>query len=170
MSRSSPQPAVVAVPVLVPQGRGGKRKFVTELPPQGTIDQVFLATQKQLRPNRNGQLYLQVELADRTGSVTARMWNAGDAEFSAFEEGEYVRVEGSTQVYQGNVQMIATSIQRVDPRGIDEANLRARKAFPTPIRASCSAMCCWGWKSSTSTSPWWSRNGASRFIVSWLFA
>lgn len=124
MSRSSPQPAVVAVPVLVPQGRGGKRKFVTELPPQGTIDQVFLATQKQLRPNRNGQLYLQVELADRTGSVTARMWNAGDAEFSAFEEGEYVRVEGSTQVYQGNVQMIATSIQRVDPRGIDEADYR----------------------------------------------
>ena len=109
MSRSSP-PAVVAAPVLVPPGRGGKRRFVTELPPQGSIDQVFLATAKQMRPNRNGQLYLQVELADRTGSVTARMWNAGDAEFSAFEEGEYVRVEGSTQIYQGNMQVIATSI------------------------------------------------------------
>ena len=124
MSRSSPPPAVVAAPVLVPQGRGGKRKFVTELAPSGSIDQVFLATQKQLRPNRNGQLFLQVELADRTGSVTARMWNAGDAEFSAFDEGEYVRVEGSTQVYQGNLQLIATSIQRVDPRGIDESDYR----------------------------------------------
>ena len=123
MSKSSP-PAVVAAPVLVPPGRGGKRKFVTELPPQGTIDQVFLATQKQLRPNRNGQLFLQVELADRTGSVTARMWNAGDLEFSAFDEGEFVRVEGSTQLYQGNLQVIATSIQRVDPRGIDESDYR----------------------------------------------
>ncbi len=124
MPRPSSPPRVVAPPVLVPPGRGGKRKFVTELPPQGSIDQVFLATAKQLRPNRNGQLYMQVELADRTGSVTARMWNAGDMEFTAFDEGEFVRVEGSTQLFQGNLQVIATSIQRVDPRGIDESDYR----------------------------------------------
>ena len=83
-----------------------RRKCVTELAPQVTIDQVFLATRKQLRPNRHGQLYLQVELADRSGTITGRMWNASDEHFEAFSEGDYVRVAGTTQLYSGALQVI----------------------------------------------------------------
>ena len=32
------------------------RRLITELQPQTQVDQVFLATHKQLRPNRNGVL------------------------------------------------------------------------------------------------------------------
>ena len=97
------------------------RRFVTELGAQANVDQVFLATHKQLRPNRNGQLYLQVELADRSGSITGRMWNASDDEYQAFDDGDYVRVEGTTQLYSGSLQLIVTAIGRVDRRGIDES-------------------------------------------------
>jgi 3'-5' exoribonuclease len=86
------------------------RRFVNQLGHQETVDQVFLASQKQLRPNRNGNLYLQVELSDRSGSLSARMWNAADADYRGFEDGDFVRVEGSTQIYQGGLQLIATSI------------------------------------------------------------
>jgi 3'-5' exoribonuclease len=102
-------------------GRPSSRRFVTELPSQGQVDQVFLATRKQLRPNRNGQLYLQVELADRSGSITGRMWNASDFQFEAFDDGDYVHVEGTTQLYSGNLQIIITSLSRADPRTVDEA-------------------------------------------------
>lgn len=97
------------------------RRCITELGPQASVDQVFLATQKQLRPNRNGQLYLQIELADRSGSITGRMWNASDEDFAAFDEGDYVRVEGTTQLYTGALQLIVSGIGRVDPRSVDEA-------------------------------------------------
>lgn len=105
-------------------GRASPRRRVTELGPQTAVDQVFLATHKQLRPNRNGQLYLQVELADRSGSITGRMWNASDDEFEAFDDGDYVRVEGMTQLYSGNLQLIIQAIGRVDPRGIDESEFQ----------------------------------------------
>jgi 3'-5' exoribonuclease len=118
-SSQPPSPAAFAA-----RSRASRRRFITELPPQGTVDQVFLATHKQLRPNRNGQLYLQVELSDRTGIVTARLWNAGDEEFGGFEDGDYVRVRGTTQLYQGGIQIIAQSIDRVDSRGIDESEFR----------------------------------------------
>ena len=95
------------------------RRFVNQLGHQENIDQVFLASQKQLRPNRNGNLYLQVELSDRTGTLSARMWNAGDAEYRGFEDGDFVRVEGSTQVYQGGLQLIATSICKARHEEID---------------------------------------------------
>lgn len=112
-------------PSLTPfPSRASGRKFVTELPAQGPIDQVFLATRKQLRPNRHGQLYLQVELADRSGSITGRMWNASDFHFEAFDDGEFVHVEGTTQVYSGNLQIIITAITRADPRSIDESEFR----------------------------------------------
>jgi len=97
------------------------RRLIAELPPQTQFDQTFLATHKQLRPNRNGQLYLQVELADKSGTITGRLWNASDEDFAAFEDGDYVRVEGHTQLYSGSLQVIITAIGRADPRTIDES-------------------------------------------------
>ena len=97
------------------------RRLITELPPQCQLDQTFLATHKQLRPNRNGQLYIQVELADTSGTITGRLWNASDDDFGGFEDGDYVRVEGHTQLYSGSLQLIIASIERADPRTIDEA-------------------------------------------------
>ena len=98
------------------------RRLITEFQPQVAIDQTFLATHKQLRPNRNGQLYLQVELADRSGAITGRLWNASDDDFNAFDDGDHVRVEGHTQLYSGTLQLIVTCIERVDPRTVDEAD------------------------------------------------
>ena len=50
------------------------RIYVTQLGERENIDQIFLAQEKQLRSNRNGNLYLQVRLSDKSGSLTAMMW------------------------------------------------------------------------------------------------
>jgi 3'-5' exoribonuclease len=100
------------------------RRLITELPAQTQVDQTFLATHKQLRPNRNGQLYLQVELADKSGTITGRLWNASDEDYGAFEDGDYVRVEGHTQLYSGSMQIIVSAIERADPRTIDESEFQ----------------------------------------------
>jgi 3'-5' exoribonuclease len=89
------------------------RVYVNQLGPQDNIDQVFVAAEKQLRPNRNGNLYLQLELSDRTGKIGGRMWNASEAVYKAFENGDYVRVEGTTQLFQGAVQLIVTRLSKV---------------------------------------------------------
>jgi len=98
------------------------RRFVADLGHQENIDQIFLASQKQLRPNRNGNLYLQVDLADRTGSISARMWNAQEADYRSFEDGDLVHVEGATQIYQGGLQLIATSICKARPEEVELAD------------------------------------------------
>ena len=95
------------------------RRYVNEFGHQETVNEVFVAADKQLRPNRNGNLYLQVDLCDRTGSIAARMWNASDAVYRAFENGDYVRVEGTTQLFQGAMQLIATRLTKVDPAAVN---------------------------------------------------
>ncbi len=98
------------------------RRFVNQIAQQEQVAEVFLASDKQLRPNRNGNLYLQVELSDRSGSIGARLWNANESDYRCFENGDYVRVEGATQLFQGNMQLIASSIRRARPDEVDEAD------------------------------------------------
>jgi 3'-5' exoribonuclease len=104
------------------------RRLISELPAQEKVDQVFLATHKQLRPNRNGQLYMQVDLADKSGMITGRLWNASDADFSAFEDGDFVRIDGHTQLYSGAMQIIIAAIERADPGTVDEREFRVLTA------------------------------------------
>jgi 3'-5' exoribonuclease len=104
------------------------RRYVNQLGQQETLDQVFVASDKQLRPNRNGNLYLQVELSDRTGAIGARLWNANEAVYKSFDNGDYVRVEGTTQLFQGAVQLIAARLAKVDPAQVNPDDF-------TPLRA-----------------------------------
>ncbi|MEN6458482.1 MAG: HD domain-containing protein [Thermoguttaceae bacterium] len=98
------------------------RRYVNELSHQEPIDQVFVVGEKQLRPNRNGNLYLQVMLSDRTGQIAARLWNANETIYKSFQNGDYVRVEGTAQQYQGAMQIIAVKLRRVDGAEVDEAD------------------------------------------------
>lgn len=96
------------------------RTYVAELGDSDHVNEVFQAFGKQLRPNRNGDLYLQVELADRSGSISARMWNAGQSVYRGFENGDFVRIEGTAQMFQGAMQLIATNIDKVKPGEINQ--------------------------------------------------
>ncbi|MCH2180575.1 MAG: HD domain-containing protein [Mariniblastus sp.] len=96
------------------------RRYVNELSDGETVDQVFLASEKQLRPNRQGNLYLQVRLSDKTGSLTAMMWNATQNQYDGFENGDYIHVKGASQLYNGGMQVLAKTISKTDSSKIDE--------------------------------------------------
>ena len=110
------------------------RRFVNQLGHQEAIDQVFLAMDKQLRPNRNGNLYLQVELSDRSGR-SAPGCGTPRRDYRAFENGDFVRVEGATQLYQGAMQLIATSIvaNAADERSTSTISCRSRPPTSTGL-------------------------------------
>jgi 3'-5' exoribonuclease len=98
------------------------RRNINELTHQEAIDEVFVASDKQLRTNRNGNLYLQVELSDRTGSMAARVWNTNETLYQSFNNGDYIHVVGTAQLYQGSMQVIAVKLHKVDPAEVDEAD------------------------------------------------
>ena len=98
------------------------RRFVTDLTDTENVEQVFIANEKQLRTNRNGNLYLQVRLSDRTGSITAMLWNAQQKQFDSFENGDYITVQGTAQLYNGNMQILAKKIDLCRDTDIDESD------------------------------------------------
>jgi 3'-5' exoribonuclease len=100
------------------------RDFVSKLRTEQAVDQIFLASSKQLRSNRQGSLYLQFQLSDRSGSIDARMWNASEDKAERFADGDYVRVRGTTQVFQGALQLIANRVEKVSATDVDDADFR----------------------------------------------
>ena len=98
------------------------RRFVQQLADGENIEEVYLVTDKQLRANRNGNLYLQIELRDRTGSISARLWNAGENVFRLFEAGDFLLVRGKVQLFQGALQLILNHIERAEAEKVDLAD------------------------------------------------
>lgn len=95
------------------------RRFVEQLTDGENIEEVYLTTDKQVRANRNGNPYLQVELRDRSGSISGRLWNVGDALARTFEVGDFLHIKGKVQLFQGALQVILTGIERVEGPRVD---------------------------------------------------
>jgi 3'-5' exoribonuclease len=98
------------------------RRFVQQMADGDTIEEVYLVTDKQLRANRNGNLYLQLELRDRTGAISARLWNAGEHLFRSFDSGDFLLIKGKVQLFQGALQMILSHIERVASEKVELAD------------------------------------------------
>ena len=87
------------------------RKSVSDLIPNERVDQAFLVKSRQLRTARNNTLFIHLELADKTGTIQARMWNASQAVYDTFDENALVKVKGMTELYQGNLQLVIDAIR-----------------------------------------------------------
>ena len=95
------------------------RQFIEELKDGDTIEEVYLLADKQLRANRNANLYLLTQLRDRTGTVSGLMWNVTEETCADFDAGDFVHVRGKVQVFQGGLQAILTRVDRIDSAGLN---------------------------------------------------
>jgi 3'-5' exoribonuclease len=73
-----------------------------------------MCQQKEIRTGRNGD-FLSLTLTDATGRVAAKVFDDVDRLRGEFDAGEFVRVTGRANVYNGRVQLIVASIRRVNP-------------------------------------------------------
>lgn len=87
------------------------RKYVEQLQDGENVEETFLLTDRQLRANRNGDSYFLGQLRDRTGQISGLLWNVSPSTLSHINVGDYVRVKGKVQLFQGNLQIILTRIE-----------------------------------------------------------
>ena len=81
-----------------------------------TITSLFVVAAKQVKSKKNGDLYLSITLADRSGQLQANMWdNVADA-ISAFEQDDFVKVKGIIHKYNGRWQLTMHKVRRLGER------------------------------------------------------
>ncbi len=82
-------------------------------------DQVFLIRSKDLRTTNQGALYIHTVLADASGQIPARIWQANEDQFQSMPEGGFLRFKGRAESYKGNLQFIIDGMRSADPKSID---------------------------------------------------
>lgn len=75
----------------------------------------FLCSYKELRAGRSGSEFLFLSLQDASAQVVAKVMSDVDRYKHEFEAGEFVRVEGRGSLYNGQVQLVLSTIRRVNP-------------------------------------------------------
>jgi 3'-5' exoribonuclease len=94
----------------------------------GDLVQGFvLITKKEVRQDRNGKSYMDLEVADATGSMTAKVWTDSPAMNGQFAAHQFVKLRGSVKSYRDQLQLsvdacrLANDADRKD--GFDESLL-----------------------------------------------
>ena len=90
------------------------RRYVNQLGHQEAVDQVFRRLREAAAPQPQRES-LSADGAFRPHGQDRRAdVERLEAVYKAFDNGDYVRVEGTTQLFQGAVQLIATRLTKVD--------------------------------------------------------
>ncbi|MFZ0942273.1 MAG: hypothetical protein WAN54_00075, partial [Syntrophobacteraceae bacterium] len=95
----------IAIPALIhfgeTQGRWPVPKlFISELKPNLEIASLFVASEKQLRTARNGTVYLDLKLLDKTGDISGKMWEKAVEASEGFQSGDIVYLRARTELYK----------------------------------------------------------------------
>jgi 3'-5' exoribonuclease len=79
----------------------------------------FLVTSKQVKSKKSGEPYLDLMLADRTGQISAKMWdNIGDIEES-FGQDSVIKVKGVINKYNQRWQLTIHKLRKMDEAEVD---------------------------------------------------
>ena len=85
------------------------------------VEGVYSIVNPQLAQTRANKPYLKCMIRDASGEITARAWSFDEAQFEAISGAGFVFIRGSTQAYQGQVQLILDS---VEPREVSVEEMR----------------------------------------------
>jgi len=72
----------------------------------------YLCSEKHIRHTRAGDLYLDLVLRDRTGSISAKIWDKIEKYANRFENSDPVAVSGLVETYQDRMQLVIKKINR----------------------------------------------------------
>lgn len=81
-----------------------KKTFIKDLEAGASFDDTFLLYQSVLKTTKKGGFYLDIILADKTGKMPARFWDATQELQMRLPQDSFVRARGTVELYEGKLQ------------------------------------------------------------------
>jgi 3'-5' exoribonuclease len=79
----------------------------------------FVVASKQVKPKKNGEPYLALTLADRTGHLEAKMWDNVEESIDTFEQDDFLKIKGLVNKYKNRFQLTIHKLRRMGEAEID---------------------------------------------------
>ncbi len=91
------------------------KKFVSELDSGEKLDSFFLLRKKNLKLTKKDKPYLELTLADKTGTIECRVWDDAEKFNGAADTGDVVRVRGVVEKFREEKQVKAEFMAKAVP-------------------------------------------------------
>jgi 3'-5' exoribonuclease len=83
------------------------------------ITSSFVVASKQVKAKKNGEPYLALILADRSGQIEAKMWDNVEDFIAVFEQDDFLKVKGLINKYKNRFQLTIHKLRRMEEVDID---------------------------------------------------
>jgi 3'-5' exoribonuclease len=98
----------------MPTAPSSNRRFINQLEPSERVAGVFAIANAQLGKTKQDKPFLKCLVGDKTGLIPGRMWSIDPIYFRRLPTDGFVYIEGESQPYQGELQMIIQVIEPVE--------------------------------------------------------
>ncbi len=88
------------------------RRYISELKLGEQVDAVFRLHTREIRPYGNGKLSIQAQLADKSGTIPAVMWDASPGQIESFGKEGLLRIQGVVGQYKNSPQLEIKNFSR----------------------------------------------------------
>lgn len=102
------------------KGRTGQR--IADIAPNQDVVGTFAVEEKQLRTTKNGKPFLTLKLRDKTGSVTARLWENAAEAAETFAGHKVFRIKGRSELFRDEMQIHIQAAEPVSEEAVDPAD------------------------------------------------
>ena len=99
-----------------------KTPLVADLNSEQSITTFFLVREKEIRNTREGKAYLRLELADRSGTIEARMWDHFESAAKDISRDDLVKVQARVEIYRNRPQLSLQQVRLAKPEEVDLAD------------------------------------------------
>src|SRR5258708_21959872 len=98
-----------------------KEFFISECSQQENkiVTSSFVVASKQVKAKKNGEPYLALTLADRTGQIEANMWDNVEEFIAVFEQDDFVTVKGLINRYKNRFLLTIYKLRRIAQAQLD---------------------------------------------------
>ena len=128
---NQPMTLVDQPPLAGASADGNGRKFANELAEGEAVAAVFAVRDRERRSRRNGEDFLRLKVADKTGTVEAVIWDGVEELFELCAPGSVVFVEGPFSVHpQYGSKITVQSLRPAGPGEYEHSDLADGPEIP----------------------------------------
>jgi 3'-5' exoribonuclease len=91
------------------------KRFISELTEGERVVSHFLVQSKQLLTTKSGKPYISMILQDRTGSVSAKLWDSALEFYETFKVNDVVKLDANVETYNKELQLVVRRLRASEP-------------------------------------------------------
>ncbi|MBW1784653.1 MAG: CRISPR-associated endonuclease Cas3'' [Deltaproteobacteria bacterium] len=85
--------------------------WIDAIQEEDRVSGCYLVKEKRAAKTRNGNPFLSLTLADRTGEIPAKVWDRAEMLAALFHEGDLIQIEGHAGSYRDQIQLTVSDLK-----------------------------------------------------------